>query len=262
MEICGPITTQKLADRFAFTVGQTFAALEALEGEGIVLRGRFELNNAPPEAAGFDDSGDKTSQEQTEWCHRRLLARVHRLTMQGLRKQIQPVDVATFQRFLTRHHGVLAGHQKQDANGVFEAVAQLQGLECSAIAWEQDILQARVVGYDRRWLDDLCLSGEVGWGRLFPARQPTRTDDDTANADADCAATKKPTGVSKVVPVTFFLRSDRAWLSMTRPTTSEDGLSEASRRVLTTLGCAWGSICSRHCRRVRDLNKRRQHRAG
>jgi ATP-dependent Lhr-like helicase len=226
VEICGPITTGQLADRLLLTMSQTFASLEALEGEGVVLRGRFELDLQPADAhsAGFDDSGSRPDPSITEWCHRRLLARIHRLTMQGLRKQIEPVGVDTFFRFLTRQHGLLAGHQKQDANGVFETVAQLQGVECSAIAWEHSILQSRVAGYERRWLDDLCLSGEIGWGRLFPV---TKNDAESGNG--------KPSGVSKVVPVSFFLRSDRSWLSTMSGTVGDEGLSALATKVIELL---------------------------
>lgn len=260
LETCGPITTAVVANRFAFTVAQTFAALESLEGEGVVLRGRFE-NNPPGNPAGFDDSARSMQAEQTEWCHRRLLARIHRLTMQGLRKEIQPVDVATYFRFLCRHHGVLPDCKRQSQNGVFDVVAQLQGLECSAVAWEQHILQSRIAEYDRHWLDELCLSGEIGWGRLFPTKSkseakpappkrrlnpglrqsPTKLlDDEAEKAAMQDAQTKpdstrkknRPSGVSRVVPVSFFLRSDRAWLSMTRPEVDRDGLSEAAAGIL------------------------------
>lgn len=265
IEICGPITTGKLATRLAFTESQSFASLESLEGEGIVLRGRFENNELEP--AGFDDSGEKRESSATEWCHRRLLSRIHRLTMQGLRKQIQPVDVATFFRFLTRHHGVVAGQQKIGANGVFETITQLQGLECSAIAWEHSILQARVADYDRQWLDDLCLSGEIGWGRLFPVSQAIKpsvnssakakrrgssvnrskltggkhlpTDLGDGGTDESAVAvtrgTTKPSGVSRIVPVSFFLRSDRNWLATTPDEIDVTGLSDSAAAVLGLL---------------------------
>ena len=121
LEICGPVTTEAAAARIGITVSQTDAALEALEGEGIVLRGRF----TPPAATQSDGAsedelyvGDDQKERSnvadasgamtrtTEWCHRRLLARIHRLTMDGLRRQIEPVSVDVFMRFLFRHHGV------------------------------------------------------------------------------------------------------------------------------------------------------------
>jgi ATP-dependent Lhr-like helicase len=50
-------------------------------------------------------------------------------------------------------------------------IADLQGFEAAAGAWERAILPARVVGYDPAWLDALCLSG----GRqLGTPRRPAR----------------------------------------------------------------------------------------
>ncbi|HUQ72488.1 MAG TPA: DEAD/DEAH box helicase, partial [Planctomycetaceae bacterium] len=90
MEFCGPVMADELAAHLGWTASQTAAVLEALEGEGAVLRGRYRQRNA----------------ESVDWCHRRLLARIHRLTLAGLRKQIEPVDVAAFQRFLFQHHSL------------------------------------------------------------------------------------------------------------------------------------------------------------
>ncbi len=60
-------------------------ALAALEGEGYVMRGQFT-----PGAA------------ETEWCDRRLLARIHRYTVRRLRREIEPVEPRDFMRFLLR----------------------------------------------------------------------------------------------------------------------------------------------------------------
>ena len=107
MEICGPTTGPVVAERLSITPSQATAALEALEGEGVVLRGRF----TPQDESAAD------SQPPLEWCHRRLLARIHRLTVDGLRKQIQPVDVRIFWRFVSRHQGLVAGAEKQGPTG-------------------------------------------------------------------------------------------------------------------------------------------------
>ena len=107
MEICGPTTGLVVAERLSITPSQATAALEALEGEGVVLRGRFTPQDEPA----------ADSQPPLEWCHRRLLARIHRLTVDGLRKQIQPVDVRTFWRFVARHQGLIAGAKKQVPTG-------------------------------------------------------------------------------------------------------------------------------------------------
>jgi ATP-dependent Lhr-like helicase len=50
---------------------------------------------------------------------------------------------------------------------VADVIAQLAGFEVPAAAWEGSVLPARVRGYKREWLDQLTLSGEVTWARLW-----------------------------------------------------------------------------------------------
>jgi ATP-dependent helicase Lhr and Lhr-like helicase len=47
-------------------------------------------------------------------------------------------------------------------------VAQLEGFEAPAGAWETEILPARIAGYEPSWLDDQCLAGRIAWARLSP----------------------------------------------------------------------------------------------
>ena len=121
--------------------------LFALEAEGTVLRGRFE---------GRDG-----------WCNRRLLARIHRYTLERLRKEIEPVTASDFLRFLAAHQHVDEEHRLEGPRGVAEVVRQLAGFELPAAAWEASVLPARVRHYKREWLDQLTLSGEIAWGRLW-----------------------------------------------------------------------------------------------
>ncbi|MFN7972168.1 MAG: DEAD/DEAH box helicase [Acidobacteriota bacterium] len=123
--------------------------LRVLEAEGFVLRGRFD---------GRDG-----------WCERRLLARIQRYTLERLRQEIQPVSAAELLRFLAAWQHVAENHRLEGPNGVRQVVAQLAGFEAPAAAWEASILPARVKGYRREWLDQLALSGEMAWGRLFGA---------------------------------------------------------------------------------------------
>jgi ATP-dependent Lhr-like helicase len=130
--------------------------LYELESEGFVLRGRFE--------------------GQPGWCSRRLLARIHRYTLDKLRKEIEPVTAADFLRFLTCWQHMGEEHRLEGPRGVAEVVRQLAGFEVPALAWEASVLPARVRGYRREWLDELTLSGEVAWGRLWgSAANPIRT---------------------------------------------------------------------------------------
>jgi len=249
IETCGPATSAEVARRLALEVNQVDAALEALEGEGVVLRGHFrppapsEAKNeatepesvAPadeiaeraeqsaPEAAAISDAWSQRAAAPLEWCHRRLLARIHRLTLEGLRRQIEPVGVDVFLKFLARHHGLLPQERRSGPNGVFETVAMLQGIDIPVACWERDILPGRVKAYQPGWLDELCLAGEVGWGRLFPSKQ---------NPDRG----RGMAGLTRVAPVSIFLRGDVAWLAVFRPKNGDDDrLSGTAQHVLELL---------------------------
>jgi ATP-dependent Lhr-like helicase len=149
MQSCGPVSAPALADRLGLPESDVAIALAALEGAGIVLRGRFT-----PGA------------EIEEWCERRLLARIHRLTLGRLRREIEAVAPADFMRFLFRWQHVQPGTQLHGRDGVGEIIGQLQGLELPAPAWEESVLPSRIRLYDPADLEYLTLSGAVTWGRL------------------------------------------------------------------------------------------------
>src|SRR4051794_41131547 len=104
--------------------------------------------------------------DETQWCARRLLARIHGYTQKRLRREIEPVTAQDFMRFLLRWHHVAPGTKRSGRDGLVATIEQLQGYEVSAGAWEQSILPSRIEGYRRDWLDQLCHSGELAWARL------------------------------------------------------------------------------------------------
>ncbi|MGQ0655126.1 MAG: DEAD/DEAH box helicase [Betaproteobacteria bacterium] len=133
--------------------------LVSLETQGRVLRGYF--------TPGTTD---------LEWCDRRLLARIHRYTLNRLRAQIEPVSAAELMRFLVYWQHVAGEDQVKGAEGLAAVVGQLEGFELAASAWESDVLPARVADYEEEQVDRLCMSGRVAWGRLTPGtRAPLRT---------------------------------------------------------------------------------------
>jgi ATP-dependent Lhr-like helicase len=139
MEVLGPIAEKENS------------ILLTLEGQGRILRGRFTPGTS-----------------ELEWCDRRLLARIHRYTLNRLRSEIEPVSAADFMRFLLHWQHLAVGEQLKGAEGLAAIVEQLEGFELAAAAWEHDVLPARVSDYGAEQIDRLCLSGRVAWGRLTP----------------------------------------------------------------------------------------------
>ena len=180
MECLGPVTVDELARRTGLRPGRVASGLAQLEGEGVVLRGRFR--------PGVDGE---------EFCDRRLLARIHRYTLDRLRQEIEPVSAQDFLRFLLRWQHVAPGTRLEGKRGLQEAIAQLQGFELPAVAWERHILPARIAGYRTSWLDELCLSGDVAWGRLSLRKG-------VANGHAAAASSATPVGIT--------IRRDLPWL--------------------------------------------------
>ncbi len=210
LELTGPVTAEGLALACAMTPGQVQIGLARLEAEGFAMRGRFDP------ALGANE----------QWCARHLLARIHSYTQNRLRREIEPVSSQDFMRFLLRWQHVAPGTQRQGRAGLLSVVEQLQGFELAAGAWEESVLPARVENYQRRWLEDLCLSGEVGWGRLS-LRAP----------EADGQPRRGASTPSRATPVTFTLRADLPWLTMaTRGSASpEEPAHGAARDVLDAL---------------------------
>src|SRR5579863_1257186 len=162
MSHIGPTTPSELGQILALPASDIEKALLRMEATGTVLRGKFI-------GAANTQAGGRAPQEaETEWCERRLLARIHRLTVGMLRKQIEPVTAAQFMRWLARWQHVAPGSQVTGERGTLEVLQQLQGFEIPANAWERQVLARRVADYDPKWLDQLCLTGAVGWGRLSP----------------------------------------------------------------------------------------------
>jgi ATP-dependent helicase Lhr and Lhr-like helicase len=203
----GPSTPARLAEVTGLRETLIVRALAQLEAEGFALRGHFTSRD-----------GDE------EWCARRLLARIHAYTRQRLRAEIEPVSARDFMRFLLRWQHVEPETRREGRFGVLAVIEQLQGFELAAGAWENAVLATRVEGYRREWLDELCLSGQVTWGRL--SVRDTRDAGDTANApdtaDARDGAhapllpgpVQRRSGMapSRATPITLTIRDDLPWL--------------------------------------------------
>lgn len=221
----GPVLAAELAAELALEEGHVTSALEVIESSGNVLRGYFSSPNNSANQGVVENSPPNSDKSTPEWCDRRLLSRIHRLTLDGLRQKIKPVAPEDFLRFLVRRHRIHTASQWSGPLGLREAIGMLQGFEAAAGAWEKQILSARVAEYDPQWLDHLFLSGEVLWGRL---RQPKRDEQRSTVA-----------ALTRVVPISLMLREDLPWLvAPADPAMSDavDGrLRGHSQRVLELL---------------------------
>ena len=140
------------------------------------------------------------------------MARIHRLTVGMLRKQIEPINAAQFMRWLLRWQHVAPCSQVVGERGALEVLQQLQGFEIPANAWERQVLARRVADYDPKWLDQLCLTGAVGWGRLSP--HPATLETGGAAGSGDGAPRQRRVIPTSVAPITFFVREDADWMGL------------------------------------------------
>jgi ATP-dependent Lhr-like helicase len=207
----GPHTAAELAVLLHLEESQAAAALESLEGSGIAMRGQFRSQ----------ESGVR-SQGAVEWCERRLLARIHRLTLDGLRRRIEPVAAEVYWQYLLEHQHVAEKNRLQGDLGLREIVAQLEGFELPAGVWENKVLAARMQDYDPQWLDHLFLSGELVWGRLRP---PKRDEKDGPGMAA----------MTRGMPMSLALREDLPWLLPDERTDVSNFAGSAGQEILNAL---------------------------
>jgi ATP-dependent Lhr-like helicase len=208
----GPTTADALATALFVPRGDVDMALLKLEGEGYVMRGRFT-----PIAYEADDDAQ-------EWCERHLLARIHRYTVGKLRREIEPVEPRDFLRFLFDWQRVSKASRVSGPEALAGVLAQLEGFEAPAGAWESELLPARVSDYAISWLDDQCTAGRVAWTRLRPA-------------PADNGTGRGATSPVRATPIVLLPRRQLALWTQLAATTGDDGTSLSSRaqKVADTL---------------------------
>ena len=233
LTIDGPATAGRLAELLGADTREIDAALLALEGEGVVLRGRFSPRaerSEPAERraseATVSEGPEGTGAERrprapiNEWCDRALLARIHRYTVTRLRAEIEPVTPADFMRFLFKWQHVDPADRLTGLDGLREAIGLLDGFELAAAAWERSVLPARVDGYEPSMLDMLCLAGEVAWRRLSGVAAD-RTD---------------PPRLVPATPIAVVLREHAAdWQALRGNGAAMPPLTDGARRALDRL---------------------------
>jgi len=211
MKCHGPVTKYEVMERYGFSDQFVEGALEALRAQGKIARGEYVPTKSFP-----------------QWCYRSSLEEIHRLTLNRLRKEMEPATPAEYADFLLRWQHVHPGTRLAGIDGLREAIRQLQGHENYQALFERDVFPRRVSDYDPSLLDRLCYSGEVCWRRFGH-------------------------GSFKRGQIGFCLREDRDWL-VTDPREAQDaGLREdedirdvldAVREFLAQAGaCFFDDIC-------------------
>jgi ATP-dependent Lhr-like helicase len=257
LQLLGPTTSDHLAALTHLHPRDIHQSLLTMEMQGLALRGVYEH---PP----------TTDPHAEEWCERRILQRIHRLTLGTLRKQIEPVTPAIFMRWLLDWHHLAPQTQLTGEEAVLAAIEQLEGFEAPAIEWERTLLPARVANYQPQWLDNLCLAGVLAWGRISPHPAWLKTSTDLGapssapvtgvpneRSSARWGGSSSPkvgsSGPRRVIPttaapITFYLRDSSDWLhhalaskSIDESTLTQSLSSEAQtiRTLLTNHGAAF-----------------------
>jgi ATP-dependent helicase Lhr and Lhr-like helicase len=189
LQLMGPVTANDFGGRLSLSPASVYQTFVTMEIQGLLIRGCFE------KSATAED-------HEIEWCERRILQRIHRLTLGTLRKQVEAVTPAVYMRWVLGWQHLAPQTQLTGEEGLFEALSQLEGFEAPAIEWERTILPARVANYNPRWLDQLCLSGAVGWGRVSPHPAWSAGEESVPRRVI-------PTNAA---PITFFVRDSAQWL--------------------------------------------------
>ncbi|MGN6452699.1 MAG: Lhr family ATP-dependent helicase, partial [Steroidobacteraceae bacterium] len=204
LEGSGPITAAAIAAVLGLPPPRVDAALTALQAEGFAMRGAFTPPGSIP----------------NEWCERRLLARIHRYTVKRLRAEIEPIEARDFLRFLFEWQRVTPGGRMEGPDAVGAMLAQLEGFEAPASAWETEILPGRISEYEPTWLDEQCLAGRFLWTRLSSRRS------DPERGAAPVRAT----------PIVLLARRNlRLWSTLTAANEAAH-LSASAQRVAAYLG--------------------------
>ncbi len=226
----GPVTASELSFLLGIPKSDVLNALARIEASGQVLRGHFRPS-LPNEA-------------EIEWCNRRLLQRIHRLTLGRLRREIEPLSSADFMRFLFRWHFLDSEGQLRGVGGLGKAVSLLQGYEAPASSWETELFPVRMKGYAGEWLENACYTGEVAWGRLTMRESSTPGPRRGVGATPQASDKARVGTISRSAALTFVKRSELDWmLEAARPGQRLDdgpsqlplGLSHPARDLIAAL---------------------------
>jgi ATP-dependent Lhr-like helicase len=190
LDLAGPVTVERLVDEAALPSG-------SVRGVPVtVARARSGL-------ARLQAVGSAIELPDGRWSARHLLVRIHAASRSRRRRRVEAVPLATYVRFLACWQHLAPEGRAEGRAGLLSVIEQLQGIEAPAGEWERHLLPSRVAGYDPRWLDELCLSGQVAWGRLTPRPEAVAEGDEPTHRGT---ATPSP-----ATPLALVSREDLGW---------------------------------------------------
>lgn len=216
LECLGPVSAVQLVAELGFSEEKQSSkidqALIALEVEGFAFQGQFS-----PQSRGI-----QSQEKSVEWCERRLLQRIHRYTIDQHRKNIKPVSLETYTEYLFERHQLTPlreNSQATDSTQTLDGQTQLQnclqmldGIAAPAVSWEADIYPCRIASYDPNWLDVMCISGKLAWGRYSLPQKSIRKLNRKRNA-----------GPVKSTPITLLRRNNLdIWQALAKSQIQED----------------------------------------
>ncbi len=153
---------------------------------------------------------------RTEWCERRLAGphsppdgcHAAQADRAGDRRAVHALAVALAARRAGTRSRANAPRSKSCASCRDSRFRPMPGSGRSSAR--------RIADYDPKWLDQLCLTGAVGWGRLSP--HPATLE--------DSAAGKRRVIPTSVAPITFFVREEADWMTPHHPASGLGGSSD------------------------------------
>jgi len=145
----GPVTKYEIMERYGYPDGLVERALATLYEEGNTAKGEYVPTKSFP-----------------QWCYKRNLEEIHRLTLNRLRKEMEPATPEEYADFLIRWQHVHPDTQLAGIDGLRKVIGQIQGQENFQAVYERDVFPSRVKDYSPSMLDRLCYGGEVFWRRF------------------------------------------------------------------------------------------------
>ncbi len=201
LEVAGPVSVEELVSEGELPAG--------------TLRGApLPVGRARSGLARLEASGSAIALPDGRWCARHLLVRLHAASRSRRRRRVEAATIGELVRFVACWQHVAAGTQAEGRAGLLSVIEQLQGIEVAAGEWERRVLPSRVAGYDPRWLDELCLSGEVTWGRLTPRPDQSRPEQGGTGdgSGGEHAARRGSATPSPATPLAIVTREDMPWM--------------------------------------------------